>query len=147
MILLSYLGSHWLLFIGVLLAIVGLGAAAWFLKNWKFALAAIVVAVLGIAYQSANMEGYKRRVNEEAQAQIVLLQKRLLSMAMITQADNQRATADAYLNTKLDALSRETPYNASACLPVDATRRVRAIGSGQADAAPVSARRHSKLFP
>lgn len=144
---LSYLGSHWTLFVIVVLSVLGLAAASWFLKNWKLAAAAIVLTVAGLAYQSSNMDGYKRRVNEEAQAQVKTLQTRLLALSMITAADTQRATFDAYLNTKLDTLSRETPKNDSACLDADAARRVRAIGAPEPRATPVPSRRHTGVLP
>jgi hypothetical protein len=145
--ILSYLGSHWMLFIAVVLSVVGLAAASWFLKNWKFAAAAIVLTIAGFAYQASNIDGYKRKAAEDAQVQIDTLKNRILASAMIAAADTQRATADAYLNTQLDALSRETPPNASACLDADAARRVRAIGAGQPSAATVSTRRHPIVLP
>jgi len=144
---LSYLSAHWTLFVIVVLLTVVLGACSWFLKNWKFAAAAIVLVVFGLAYQSSNMDGYKRKVAEDAQAQVNDLKKRLLTVSMITAADAQRATADAYLNSKLDALSRETPFNSGPCLDIDAARRVRAIGASDPNAAPVPASRHSIVLP
>jgi hypothetical protein len=144
---LSYLGSHWTLFVIVVLSVVLLGAASWFLKNWKYAAVALGLAVAGFAYQASNIDGYKRKAAEDAQVQIDTLKNRILASAIIAAADTQRATADAYLNTQLDALSRETPPNASACLDADAARRVRAIGAGQPSAATVSTRRHSIVLP
>jgi hypothetical protein len=147
MALLSYLGAHWALFISVVLATIGLSAASWFLKNWKFAAAAIALAVVGLAYQAADMEGYKRKVSEDAQEQLKTLNRRLGTLQLTQALDAQRASADAYLNSQLDTLSRETPPNASACLDADAARRVRAIGASQPVAAPVPSSRHSKLLP
>jgi signal transduction histidine kinase len=146
MILLSYLGAHWLLFIIVVLATVVLGAAAWFLKNWKLAAAAIVLVIAGLAYQAADMEGYKRKVSEDSAAQVLALSKRLLAVNMAAALDAQRATSDAYLNSKLDALSRETPHNDSTCLDLAATRRVRAI-TGGISLKPSPARRLTGLLP
>lgn len=142
MILLSYLGAHWVLVILVTAMTLGLAAASWFLKNWKFAAAAIVLLCAGLAYQAIDMEGYRRKVSEDAQAQVSAISKRLLAVNMSAALDAQRATADAYLNTKLDSLSRETPFNAGACLDIAAVRRVRAIGTAQPVNAPSSASRY-----
>ena len=143
---LSYLGSHWVLFISVVLIVIVLGAASWFLKNWKLAAGAIIVVVFGLAYQSANMDGYQRKVAEDAQAQIKVLGARLLAANIIASQDTQRATADAFLNSKLDALSRETPFNPAGCLSLDAARRVRAIGDPQPITAPLPTRRHPSML-
>ena len=143
---LSYLGSHWMLFIIVVLTVIVLGAASWFLKNWKLAATAILVVCVGLAYQSANMEGYKRKVAEDAQAQVVILQKRLLTLNIVAQADAARQKADRDYIDKLEARS-ETPKNDSACLGLDAARRVRAIGNPKSVTAPLPTRRHPKLLP
>jgi apolipoprotein N-acyltransferase len=145
--LLSYLGAHWLLLIIVVLSTVALGLLAWFTKNLKYVLAAVVLVIAGLAYQSANMDGYRRKVAEDAQVQIDALSKRLLAVNMAAAADAKRATADAYLNTKLDALSRETPRNDSSCLDLASARRVWAISGPDALDAPLPARRHPKLLP
>lgn len=147
MAFLSFFVSHWTLFIVAILGVVGLCAAAWFLKNWKLALAAIVLTVVCLAYQSASMEGYKRRINEEAQAQVKLLTARLGVLQLTQALDAQRATSDAYLNSQLDTLSRDTPHNDSACLDLNAAHRVWAVRSAKPLAAPVSARRPTSLLP
>lgn len=145
MSLLSYLSSHWALFIIVVLLVILLSAASWFLKNWKLAAAAIIIVVFGLAYQSSNMDGYKRKVSEDAQAQLSLMRARLGTLQLTAALDAQRAASDAYLNSKLDALSRETPPNSGACLSLDAARRVRAIGD-QPFAAPLPSRRYPSLL-
>lgn len=144
---LSYFGSHWMLVIIVVLAVIAFVGLAWFTKNLKWVLAAVVLTIAGLAYQASNMDGYKRRVNEEAQVQVKLLQGRLDTLQHLTADDALRATANAYLNTKLDTLSRETPKNDGSCFDADAARRVRAIGSVQPVATPVSPLRHSIVFP
>ena len=147
MALLSYLAAHWVLVLLVVLSVAGLSAGAWFLKNWKLAAAAIVLTVAGLAYQAASMEGYKRKVAEDAQEQLSTLKHRLGALQLTQALYAQKAAADAYLNTQLETLSRETPRNDSACLDLPAARRVRAIGSGQPVAAPISPRRLTDLFP
>lgn len=148
MIFLSYFAAHWVLFVIVVLAVIGLLAATWFLKNWKFAAAAIVLVIAALAYQSANMDGYKRKVDEDAKAQVVVLQKRLLAVNFALADDAKLAAANAELNSKLEALSRETPHNDSPCLDLAAARRVRAIrsGLGHRPAAPAT-RRPASLLP
>jgi len=145
-IALSYLGAHWALFLLVVLSVAGLSAGAWFLRNWKLAAAAIVLTVVGLAYQSSNIDGYKRRAAEQAQEQIQTLQRRLGALQLTAALDAQRATSDAFLNSKLDALSRETPSNAGPCLDLAAARRVRTIGSSEPGPAPVTARRYTSLL-
>lgn len=143
---LSYLGSHWSLFLIVVLAVVGLGIAAWLTKNFWYVLGAVVLVIAGLAYQSSNIDGYKRKAAEDAQAQVLALSKRLLAANMSAALDAQRATADAYLNSRLDTLSRETPPNTGPCLDLAATRRVRAISGSQPNASPVPSRRSTGLF-
>ena len=143
---LSYIGAHWFLILSVVGIAAGLSAFAWFTKNWKAALAAIVLVFFGLAYQSADLGGYKRRLNEEKAQEIALLHDRLATMSMITSLDTQRVLSDAKLNTQLERLAFETPPNAGACLDRASARRVRSIGSEQPLAAPTSPRRHSSLF-
>lgn len=146
MIALSYLGAHWTLFLIVVLSAVGLGALAWFTKNLKYVIAAVALTVVGLAYQSSNIDGYKRKAAEDAMEQVHTLQSRLGALQLIAAHDAQQATADAFLNSKLDALSRETPINTGHCLDLSAARRVWAIGSGQALPAPLPARRSPSLL-
>jgi cell division protein FtsB len=120
-----------MLFIIVVLAVVGFGLLAWFTKNLKWVLGAVVLVIAGLAYQSANIDGYKRKAAEDAQAQVSLLQKRIGTLLLAQALDAKRASLDSYFNTKLDALSRETPYNPSPCLDLSAARRVRAISSAK----------------
>jgi cell division protein FtsB len=124
---LSYLGSNWVLVIICVLAVIVLGYLAFILKNWKIALAAIVLVCFGLAYQKANMDGYKRRVNEEAAAQVKLLNDRIATMTLVTALDAQRAKDDQEKISELERLASETPPNTGVCLDADATRRVRAI--------------------
>jgi signal transduction histidine kinase len=130
LIYLSYFTSHWVLFIIVVLLVIALLAATWFLKNWKYAAAAILLTVFALAYQSANMDGYKRKVAEDAQAQVVVLQKRLLTLNIVAQADAARQKVDREYMDQLEAKVSETPHNDSPCLDLDAARRVRGIRSG-----------------
>jgi hypothetical protein len=144
---LSYLGSHWTLFVIVVLLTAGLLAMAWFTKNLKWVLGAVVLVAAGLAYQSSNIDGYKRKASEDAMAQVQLLKTRLLTLSMINAADAQRATADAYFKTKLETLASDTPPNAGACLDAAAAHRVWAVRSAVSDTAPVPSLRHSKLLP
>jgi hypothetical protein len=146
MALLSYLASHWVLFILVVLSVAGLSAGAWFLKNWKLAAAAIVLTVAGLAYQAADMEGYKRKVSEDAQEQLSTLKSRLGVLQLVAQADAARQKADRSHIDQLETLSRETPHNDGACLDLDAARRVRAVRSAKPVPAPISPRRLTDLF-
>lgn len=146
MILLSYLAAHWTLVLLVTVAILGLSAASWFLKNWKLAAAAIVILFAGLAYQAVDMEGYKRRLAEDNLVQVQMLQRRLGALQLTQALDAQRAVADSYLNSKLDDLSRATPRNDGACLDLPAARRVRAISSAKPLATPLPTGRLTSLL-
>jgi positive regulator of sigma E activity len=73
---LSYWAANFALIIVVTLAVVALGAVAWFAKNWKVAVAAAAVLAAGFAYMQIDKSAYQRRVAEEAAAQVKLLQGR-----------------------------------------------------------------------
>lgn len=125
--LLSYLGSNWVLVILVVLGTAALGYVSFILRNWKLALAAVLLVMLGLGYQKANMDGYKRKVNEDAQAQLTTLKHRLATLSLLNASDTKRAQADQATISELKRLARETPKNDGACLGIDAARRVRAI--------------------
>lgn len=147
--LLSYFGSHVTLIFIVVLSVVALGALAWFTKNLKYVLGAVVLVIAGLAYQASNMDGYNRRLSEDNAATIKVLKTRILALSMLQAEDGKRAVSDAFLNSQLDALSRATPYNPMPCLDLPAARRVRAIGdlrSLKPNPAPLSPRRLTSLL-
>ena len=122
--LLSYLGANFALALVVLLAVVALGAVAWFAKNWKVAVAAACVLAAGLAYQQVDKTAYQRRVSEEAAARVAVLQGRLDTLRDVNQADAERALAANARIAELEALAAQTPANDAACLPEDAAKRV-----------------------
>ena len=124
---LSYLGAHWALIIAVALVVIVLGALAWFLKNWKLAIAAFTVLAVGFAYQAVDMQGYKRRVTEDAARQVKVLQERLDTLNAINRAYSSRYADDQKKLSELEKQASETPPNSSPGLPADAARRVRNI--------------------
>lgn len=141
----SYIGAHWFLILSCVMLTVALGAFAWFTKNWKAAGAAVCIVMAGLFYQSADLGGYKRRVDEEKAQEIALLHDRLATMSLITSLDAQRVLADAQSNYKLERLSLETPANAGPCLDRAAAGRVRSIGT-DALTAPTAPRRYPSLL-
>lgn len=144
---LSYVGAHWFLILSVILGTAGLAAFAWFTKNWKAALAAIVLVFAGLAYQSADLGGYKRRIDEERAQEISTLKGRLATVSFITAFDTKRALDDADLNTKLETLAFDTPPNAGPCLDAAAAHRVWAIRNlANGLSAPLPSRRYPKLL-
>ncbi|UGA46809.1 hypothetical protein HU230_0012500 [Bradyrhizobium quebecense] len=143
----SYIGAHWLLILAVLLGVIALGAFAWFAKNWKAAVAAVVLVVAALTYQHADLGGYKRRLDEEKAEQIKTLTSRIATLSLITSMDNQVSLANAQTLKKLESLSLDTPPNAGACLSRDAARRVRAVRTDEALPAAPAPSRHSGLFP
>lgn len=122
------------------------------IANWRTTLYATLVALAlsgaGFAYYTIEKRGYERRVAENAAAQVETLQRRLGALQLTAAADAARATADREQIDKLETQARETPKNDGVCLDADAARRVRAIGGSSSPvAAPVPAKRHSKLLP
>lgn len=121
---LSYLGANFALIAVVTLAVAALGAIAWFAKNWKVAVAAVAILAGGFAYMQIDKNAYQRRVFEEAQQRVTFLQGRLDTINMASQADADRALADATTNQRLRDLAGQTPANSAACLDSDAAKRV-----------------------
>jgi hypothetical protein len=143
---LSYIGAHWFLILSVVAGTAGLAAFAWFTKNWKAALAAVVLVMAGLFYQSADLGGYKRALDEQKAAEIQTLQTRLLTVSMLNANDAKRAVADQFVLTQLEKLASETPPNLGPCLDAAAAHRVWAVRSLNAGSAPVPARRISNVF-
>jgi hypothetical protein len=127
MALLTYLAANWLLVLVVVLAVIVLGAAAFFLKNWKLALATIALIATGFAYQNAVTNGIKIEMANEAAAQVKILNERIEALNKVSAADAQRAKDDSQRISELEDKARATPANNSACFDVDTTRRVRGI--------------------
>jgi hypothetical protein len=125
--LISYIASNWELIVVVVLAVIALGAAAWFLKNWKIAVAAIVIAAFGFAYQSANMAGFNRAVAIETAVRTKLLQGRLDTLTTLAVKDNEQAIVDAKRINDLESIANETPKNDGFCLDASAVGRVQSI--------------------
>lgn len=125
--LLSYVGANWALILVVVLAVVALGAVAWFAKNWKVAVAAIAVLAAGFAYQQIDKNAYQRRVSEEAAARVKTLEARLDAVNKINQADAERAINDAAEIGRLREMAKATPANGGPCLDIDAAGRVSGI--------------------
>lgn len=127
MALLLYFMSHWVLVIVVVLAVAGLSAAAWFFKNWKYALAAIALAVAGFMYQGAVMHGINLQIANEAAGKIEILEDRISTLNKANALHNARALEDAKQIEELENVANETPANSSAALDRDAARRVRNV--------------------
>lgn len=125
--LLSYLGSNFGLVIACTIAVIALGAVAWFTRNWKVAVAAAVVLGLGFAYMAIDKAAYQRRVSEEAKAQVVLLQGRLATIQLTNAVYAKRLSEDGARISDLEKQASETPKNDSPCFDADAARRVRAV--------------------
>lgn len=124
---LSYIGSNFALILIVVLAVVALGAIAWFAKNWKVAVAALLVLGAGLAYQHIDKTAYQRRVSEEAAAEVATLKGRLATLQKQTAADAERAKADAAYIDSLEALVSETPANDKPALDQSTAGRIGAI--------------------
>jgi signal transduction histidine kinase len=145
--MLSYIGAHWFLILSCIMLTIGLGAFAWFTKNWKAAVAAVVVVMAGLFYQSADLGGYKRALDEAKSAQIETLTNRVAVLSLLNAQDTYRAVADAKLNTQLETLASDTPPNAGPCLDAAAAHRVWAITGSGPGATPIPSRRVSNVLP
>lgn len=124
---LSYLGANFSLVVVVMLLVAGLGAIAFFAKNWKAAVAAGAVLAAGFAYQHVDKIGYQRRIAEEAQQQVEALERRLDVLNAANEADALRARADADRISELEGKVHETPANDRVALDRAAVGRVSAI--------------------
>ena len=124
---LSYIGSNFALILVVVLAVVALGAVAWFAKNWKVAVAALLVLGAGLAYQHIDKTAYQRRVSEEAAAEVATLKGRLATLQKQTAADAERAKADAAYIESLEAQAGETPANNTPAIDKSTANRIGAI--------------------
>lgn len=136
----SYVMAHWELIVVCVLAVAALGYAAFVLKNWKVALAAIIIACCGLAYQGADMAGYNRKVAEDVAAQTQIYKQRVDALNTLALKDAARAKSDAEKIEALQKVADATPKNDNTCFDVGTTRRVRAIGGAKHK--PVAARTH-----
>jgi CBS-domain-containing membrane protein len=124
---LSYIGSNFALILVVVIAVIALGAVAWFARNWKVAVAALLVLGAGLAYQHVDKTAYQRRVSEEAAAEVATLKGRLATLQKQTAADAERAKADAAYIDALEALANDTPRNDTPAIYKDTANRIGAI--------------------
>lgn len=127
MALLTYFAAHWMLASGVTLAVIGLGVAAYVLKNAKFALAAIALAVAGFFYQGAVTHGIQLQLNKEIAQQNETLKERADTISKLGEQNTKRAIEDAIEIQRLEQLANETPANSGACIDIDGDRRLRNI--------------------
>lgn len=124
---LSYVGTNFALIAVVVLAVVALSAVAWFAKNWKVAVAAVVVLAAGLGYQQIDKNAYQRRVGEEAAAKVAALQGRLDTLSKVSEADARRAAGDAARIGALETLAGETPANTDVAIDAATATRIGAI--------------------
>lgn len=145
---LLYVTSHWTLIIAAVLVVATLSAASWFLKNWKYAAAAIAVAVVGFLYQGAVTSGIKEQAAKDLQVQADTYNGRIATMNTLTLKDGLQAQADDKSNRELETLASDTPKNDSPCLDAAAAHRVWAVRQAAiAGTTPVRSSRVSNVFP
>lgn len=123
----SYITGNFGLIAVVAALVIALGAVAWFARNWKVAVAALVVLGGGFAYMQIDKNAYQRRVAEEHAAQVKQLHDQIAKRDAAAEADAKRAQQDADEIAKLKELANATPANNSACLDRAAADRVRSI--------------------
>lgn len=124
---LSYIGSTWVLIAVVIIAIAALGALAWFARNWKFALGAVVILGAAFAYMHVDKQAYGRRVAEENAARVDRLEKQIVTMNKAAAEHSRRTVEDAARIADLESKVNDTPPNAQRCLDRGGARRVRDI--------------------
>lgn len=124
---LTYLGGHWTLAIACVLGVAALGAVAFFLRNWKFAVAAVVLAIAGFLYQGAVTDGIKLQMAKDAKERITFLQDYIDGVNAANEADAKRALEDHNTIEKLQEQVSATPKNDSSCLDSGAAGRLRNI--------------------
>lgn len=124
MALLTYFGANWLLVIVVVLAVAIVGACAFFLKNWKLAVATVALIVFGLLYQNAVTSGIKIQMAKDADDKVKALTGRIQTLNELADADAKKAEEDAKRISELEALANATPKNDAPCLDRDAARRV-----------------------
>lgn len=124
---LSYIGANFALILVVVLAVVALGAIAWFAKNWKVAVAAALVLLAGLAYQHIDKTAYQRAIAEQKAREVALLQARIDTLSDINNANAARAIQDEVKINKLREQASQTPANTADCLDENAAGRVGGI--------------------
>lgn len=124
---LSYIAGNSSLIIGFVALIAALGAFAFFARDWRALVAALVVLAVGMGVQQIDKSAYERALSEQKARELAVLQKRIDQLAKINQADTERALADAAEIARLEALAGDTPPNDHPCLPMDASKRIDAI--------------------
>jgi len=101
-----------------------LQVAAFLVKDWKLVL--LVLALGGMGFEGFHLaRSWDREATLIAQAET--LKQRLGTITLLQASDAKREKADADALAKLKAAASETPKNTTVCLPLAATRRVRAI--------------------
>lgn len=123
----SYIAGNSSLIIGFVALIAALGAFAFFARDWRALVAALVVLAVGMGVQQIDKSAYERALSEQKARELAVLQKRIDQLAKINQADTERALADAAEIARLEALAGATPPNDRPCLPADASKRIDAI--------------------
>jgi hypothetical protein len=125
--ILSYITANFALIAVVVLAVVALGAVAWFAKNWKVAIAALGVLAAGFAYQQIDKNAYQRRVSEEAAQQVNALQAKVNALSEINHAAAVLAVEAQKKADDLHAAANNTPANSAPCFDLNASKRVGGI--------------------
>lgn len=127
----SYLGSTWALVLVVALVVAALGAIAFFARNWKAAVASVLVLGCGFAYLQVDKNAYARRVAEEAAEKVAALEARINVLNAANESDAMQAIADQARISQLEDQARakapDTPQSRLVCLDRSAARRVSAI--------------------
>lgn len=124
---LSFLAHWWPWVIVAVLGTVGLGYAAFILRNWRLAVGAAAIVAAWLITQWFWSAGYKAKVDENKAAQIARLNNRIkLQDSLLTDYEGMAKRDEAEL-VALQAQIDATPKNDAACLPKDATGRIGAV--------------------
>jgi hypothetical protein len=118
------MSANYALILVVIIAVIALGAVAWFSRNWKVALAAAVVLAAGLAYQQIDKAAYQRAINEQKARELSILQSRIDTLSKQAAAYAERVANDEATIEALREQASATPANVAPCLPDDAAKRI-----------------------
>lgn len=117
----SYIGSNFALIAVVVLVVAALVVIAIFSRNWKVAVAALIVTAAGLGYQHLDKMIYQRFVAEQAANEIAMLKGRLKTLSDANEAHAKRAAADA---DEIETLKTETPKNDKPAIDAETAKRI-----------------------
>ena len=119
--------AHWQLVLAVVLGTAALGYAAFILRNWKIAVAALFLICWFVDRQHQYANGFNARIEQEVAEQTKTLRARVATLEKTTKQDQAQAAKDAAEISDLRKKAETTPENTKPALPLDAVKRIGAV--------------------